>query len=51
MNTKDKIDMILTEVKELRKDVNDLKKFKNRVLGGLAVFVFIVQAMCNYIFK
>ena len=46
----DKIDTILDELKQLREDVNDLKRFKNRVLGGLAVFVFIVQLMGNYIF-
>lgn len=46
----DKIDIILDELKQLREDVNDLKRFKNRVLGGLAVFVFIVQSFASYIF-
>lgn len=46
----EKIDIILEEVRELRKDVDDLKRFKNRVLGGLAVFVLVVQTMGSYIF-
>lgn len=46
----DKIDIILEEIKALRQDVDDLKKFKNRVLGGLAVFVLVVQTMGSYIF-
>lgn len=46
----EKIDLILDELKEIKADVSDLKKFKNRVLGGLAVFVLIVQTMGGYIF-
>lgn len=46
----EKIDLILNELKEIKDDVNDLKRFKNRVLGGLAVFVLIVQTMGGYIF-
>nr|DAJ02604.1 MAG TPA: protein of unknown function (DUF4577) [Bacteriophage sp.] len=49
--TKEKIDEILTEIKAMRRDIDDLKKFKNRVLGGLAVFVICVQTMCSYIFR
>lgn len=46
----EKIDLILDELKEIKADVNDLKRFKNRVLGGLAVFVLIIQTMASYIF-
>ena len=46
----EKIDLILAELKDIKEDVADLKKFKNRVLGGLAVFVLIVQTMGSYIF-
>jgi hypothetical protein len=49
--TKEKIDEILNEIKAMRRDIDDLKKFKNRVLGGLAVFVICVQTMCSYIFR
>jgi hypothetical protein len=50
-NTKDKIDEILNEIKAMRRDIDDLKRFKNRVLGGLAVFVICIQTMCSYIFR
>lgn len=38
------------KIDNIEKDISELKSFKNRVLGGLAVFVFIVQLMGNYIF-
>lgn len=45
-----KIDIILEELKIIREDVNDLKKFKNKILGGLTVFVLILQLIGSYIF-
>lgn len=50
-DTRENIKQILVEIRELRKDVEDLKRFKNRVLGGLAVFVFVLQSICTYVFK
>lgn len=47
--TKDKIDEILSEIREMRKDIDSLKQFKSRVLGGLAVFVFICNIMMKVI--
>ena len=39
------------DIKEIKKEVNELKRFKNRVLGGLAVFVFVLQSALSYLFK
>lgn len=38
------------KIDNIEKDIAELKSFKNRVLGGLAVFVFIVQSLASYIF-
>lgn len=41
------INIILQKVEKIEKDITELKTFKNRVLGGLAVFCFIL----NLVFK
>lgn len=49
-DTRESIHEILTEIRLIREDIADLKRFKSRVLGGLAVFVFILQGICTYLF-
>ena len=41
------INIILQKVEKIEKDIAELKTFKNRVLGGLAVFCFVL----NLVFK
>lgn len=41
------INIILEKVEKIEKDIMELKTFKNRVLGGLAVFCFVL----NLVFK
>ena len=41
------LNMILQKVEKIEKDIAELKSFKNRVLGGLAVFCFVL----NLVFK
>lgn len=48
--THDKLDEILSRVIVIEKEVQDLKTFKNRVLGGLAVFVFTINLMFKHLF-
>lgn len=48
--THDKLDEIIKRLDNIERDITDLKRFKNRVLGGLAVFVFIIQSFASYIF-
>lgn len=49
-DTREVLNLIHEDIQQIKKDIDDLKRFKNRVLGGLALFVFIVQLMGNYIF-
>lgn len=34
---------IMNKLEKIEQDIQDLKTFKNRVLGGLAVFCFIIN--------
>lgn len=38
---------IMLKLEKIEKDIEDLKSFKSRVLGGLAVFCFVI----NLVFK
>lgn len=38
---------MMNKLNKIEQDIQDLKTFKNRVLGGLAVFCFIL----NLVFK
>jgi hypothetical protein len=39
--TKAKMDLILYEIKQQRKDINDLKAFMNKSKGTISVIVFL----------
>lgn len=39
------------KIDNIEKDISELKSFKNRVLGGLAVFCFIINIMFKQIFN
>lgn len=49
-DTREVLKLIHEDIQQIRKDIDDLKRFKNRVLGGLALFVFVVQSFASYIF-
>ena len=38
---------MMNKLNKIEQDIQDLKSFKNRVLGGLAVFCFVL----NLVFK
>ena len=39
--TKAKMDLILYEIKQQRKDINDLKQFMNKSKGTISVLMFL----------
>ena len=48
-HTEDTIDIILYEIRDLRKEMNDLKTFVNKSKGTVAVLVFMATIVATVV--
>ena len=43
----DKLDMIYNDLQEVKKDIKELKEFKNKVIGG----AITLSCLCAWVFE